>query len=209
MVKASKGALKVVALKNDLQKFYEEGMILAENLSGIFDDLKAQQEKIWMDRKKGVQNVKTAIGSKLFEMPNVVVGILERLRQDPQLRELKEQIRRDLKNGVSRESTIDRCCDHLNLKFQEMSNCELREQLNYINCSLSDLADVPYTLSLPFLPTWTSNDFQLDETFAYSDNDVHSYLLNPGLPLKVIVYGSLGGVIAGPGGGKCKITLDF
>ena len=113
----------------------------------------------------------------------------------------------DLRNWVSRENALDRCRDRLNRRLQQLveNDRDLRRQLDAIWNCLSQIADGAGRLSLQVSqPTWTSEDFQLDENFAYSDNGLRSSLLNPSSPSKMLFYGSLGAAIAGGNWGKSK-----
>lgn len=205
MVETSKGALKFDTLKYDLQKFIGEAKTLAANLSRIMDDRKLQRVQRVSRRMKVVSDVQTTADSHLSKISNVLIGILGRLQHDRELIALKEQMEHDLRNRVSRENALDRCRDRLNRRLQQLveNDRNLRGQLDAIWNCLSQIADGPGRLSLQVSqPTWTSEDFQLDENFAYRDNGLRSSLVNPSLPSKMIFYGSLGFVIGGGNGGK-------
>lgn len=205
MVETSKGALKFDTLKYDLQKFIGEAKTLAANLSRIMDDRKLQRVQRVSRRMKVVSDVQTTADSHLSKISNVLIGILGRLQHDRELIALKEQMEHDLRNRVSRENALDRCRDRLNRRLQQLveNDRNLRGQLDAIWNCLSQIADGPGRLSLQVSqPTWTSEDFQLDENFAYGDNGLRSSLVNPSLPSKMIFYGSLGLAIGGGSGGK-------
>ena len=205
MVETSKGTLKFDTLKYDLQKFIAEAKTLAANLSRIMDDRKLQRVQRVSRRMKVVSDVQTATDSHLSKISNVLISILGRLQQDRELIALKEQMEYDLRNRVSRENALDRCRDRLNRRLQQLveNDRDLRRQLDAIWNCLSQIADGPGRLSLQVSqPTWTSEDFQLDENFAYSDNGLRSILVNPSLPSRMLFYGSLGAAIAGGNWGK-------
>ena len=200
--------MKFDTLKYDLQKFIAEAKTSTANLSRIMDDRKVQRVQRVSQRMKDVSDVQTATDSHLSKISDILVGILRRLQQDRQLIELKEQLEHDLRNRVSRENALDRCRDRLNRRLQQLveNDRDLRTRLDAIWDCLSQIADGPGRLSLQVgQPTWTSEDFQLDENFAFSDNDLRSTLVNPSLPSRMIICGLLGAAITGCNGGKCKI----
>ena len=206
MVEASKGALKFDTLKYDLQNFVAEARIISAHLSRIIDERKQQRIHRVSRRMKDVADVETAINGHLSKISDVLVGVMRKIQQDRQMIALKEQIDHDLRNRVSREKTLDRCRDRLNRRLQEMvdNDRELKIQLDAIWSCLSRIADGPGRLSLRVTqPTWTSEDFQVDENFDFIDTNLRSCLVSPSLPARMLFCGLLGAAFFGGNGGRC------
>lgn len=209
LVEDSKGALKFDTLKYDLQNFVAEARNISAHLSRIIDDRKQQRICRLSRRVKDVADVETAINAHLSKISDVLVDVMGKLQQDRQMVALKEQIEHDLRNRVSREKALDRCRDHLNRRLQEMvdNDRELKMQLDAIWSCLSRIADGPGRLSLRVnQPTWTSEDFQPDENFDHIDTNLHSCLVSPSLPARMLVCGVLGAAVLGGNGGRCFFT---
>ena len=209
MVEASKGALKFDTLKYDLEKFTAEAKALSGNLSKIMENRKQLRIQRLSRRMNKVNDVENDVNSHLSEISNGLLDVMRRLQRDQHLAAFKMQIEQDLRNGVSRESALDRCRDALNQRLQVMveKDRDLKRHLDAIWKCVSQIADGPGRLSLQVKqPTWRNEDFQLDETFDYKGNDIRACLVNPSLPARMLCYGLFGASIIGPAGGMCYFS---
>lgn len=160
-------------------------------------------------RMNKVNDAENHINSHLSQISNGLLDVMGRLQRDQHLATFKMQIEQDLRNGVSRENALDRCRDGLNQRLQVMveKDRDLKKHLDAIWKCLSQVADGPGRLSLQVKqPTWKNEDFQLDETFNYSGNDLRACLVNPSLPARMLCYGLFGAAVIGPSGGMCYFS---
>ena len=209
MVEASRGALKFDTLKYDLEKFTAEAKVLSGNLSKIMENRKQLRIQRLSGRMNKVNDAENHINSHLSQISNGLLDVMTRLQRDQHLATFKMQIEQDMRNGVSRESALDRCRDGLNQRLQVMveKDRDLKKHLDAIWKCLSQVADGPGRLALQVKqPTWRNEDFQLDETFNYRGNDLRACLVDPGLPARMLCYGLFGAAVIGPTAGMCYFS---